>query len=446
MRNFYFFLLVFFCFNKSVFSQDKFFIQNSKGSDKISFKFINNLIIFPVEVNGVELSFLLDTGVSKPILFNFLNVSDSLKMKNTKTIYLRGLGEGKSIEALKSTNNVLKIGDAIKLNQELFAVYDANLNFSSKVGFPIHGIIGYDLLKDLIVEINYSKNYLRLTEPTFYRYKKCDKCETFNLEFYKNKPYLNAEATFNKKQVSVKLLIDSGGSDALWLFEDDSLGIEAGSVFFNDFLGHGLSGSVYGKRSKIEGFKLKSFNLKRVNVAYPDSSSIAFAKTVEGRNGSLAGNIMKRFNIVFDYRRALVTLKKNKNFKSSFSYNKSGLELEHDGLRFVKEVDKNQFNSSALTGDRETLNSTRVVLDTKYKMSLKPAYVIVELRNGSPAHEAGLKLGDLVLYINGKSTHQYSLQELMANFYEEKGKKIRITIDRGGAIFTYNFVLEDIFK
>ena len=27
------------------------------------------------------------------------------------------------------------------------------------------------------------------------------------------------------KQIPVKLLIDSGGSDALWLFEDDSLGI-----------------------------------------------------------------------------------------------------------------------------------------------------------------------------------------------------------------------------
>ena len=38
-----------------------------------NFKLINNLIIIPVEVNGVTLSFLLDTGVSKPIIFNFLN-------------------------------------------------------------------------------------------------------------------------------------------------------------------------------------------------------------------------------------------------------------------------------------------------------------------------------------------------------------------------------------
>lgn len=442
------FILVLIClfFNCSVFSQNKFFIKNSKGTDKIKFKFINNLIILPVEVNGVELSFLLDTGVSKPILFNFLNVSDSLKIKNAKSIYLRGLGEGNSIEALKSSNNILKIGDAIKLNQDLYAVYNANLNFSPKVGVTVHGIIGYDIFKDLIVEINYSKSFLRLTEPDFYKYDSCNKCEAFNLEFYNNKPYLNAKVTFGDKKISVKLLIDSGSSDALWLFENKELGIVSGNVSFDDFLGHGLSGSVYGKRSKIKGVSLKSFGFKNVNVAYPDSNSIFFAKRNKGRNGSLSGNILKRFNIVFDYRRALVTFKKNRNFKDKFSYNNSGLELEHSGVRFVRETDKVQYYSNTFGGNTESRNSTKIVLDTKYKMSLKPAYTIVELREGSPAEGAGLRLGDLVLYVNGKSVHQLSLQQLMAKFYEEDGKCVKVTVDRGGTILTYQFNLRDIFK
>ena len=86
----------------SSFSQDKFVIQNKKQSDKIRFKLINNLIVIPVNINGVTLSFLLDTGVSKPIIFNFLNVSDTLQIKNAETIYLKGLGGGESVEALKS--------------------------------------------------------------------------------------------------------------------------------------------------------------------------------------------------------------------------------------------------------------------------------------------------------------------------------------------------------
>ncbi|MEP5339886.1 MAG: aspartyl protease family protein [Algibacter sp.] len=439
-------LLMFLCFCETSFSQDKFVVQNKKGTDKISFKLINNLIIIPVEINGVELSFLLDTGASKSILFNFLNVSDSLNIKNTKIIYLRGLGEGNSIEALKSSGNIIKIGDAIKLNQDLFAVFDFNLNFSSKIGVPIHGIIGYDVLKDFVVEINYSKKYLTLTESKRFRYKKCRNCETLNLEFYNKKPYLNAKITIKEKEIPVKLLIDSGGSDALWLFEDDDLGIVSGDNYFDDFLGHGLSGSVYGKRSKIQGFSLKSFNFKNVNAAFPDASSIAFARQFKNRSGSISGNILKRFNVIVDYRRALITFKKNSKFKDPFRYNKSGLELEHGGLRFVKEMDNTSSNANVFEGSKETHNSIKVVVDTKYKMSLKPAYTVVELRDGSPAHRAGVEFGDVILFINGKPTHEYNLQELMAKFYEREGTRIKLTVDREGTVLKYQFNLESVFK
>lgn len=437
-------ILFFSLFNFS-FSQDIFFIQNKKKTDKIKFKLINNLIVIPVEINGVTLSFLLDTGVSKPIIFNFLNVSDTLKIKNTQKIFLRGLGEGESVEALKSENNVVKIGDAIKLKQDLYAIYDANLNFAPRLGFPVHGIIGYDLFKDLVVEINYSNSFIRLSEPYSYRYKDCNKCERLNLEFYKNKPYINGVVKIDKKDIPVKLLIDSGGSDALWLFEDDSLGIKSGDKYFNDFLGHGLSGSVYGKRSKIEAFSLKSFTLKKANVAFPDSTHISHAKKFTDRNGSLAGNILKRFNVIIDYKRAVITLNKNRHFKNRFSYNKSGIELAHSGFRFVKEKD-NSISNSGTGVNSKTYTGTKIEMNARYKLSLKPAYTIVELRDGSPAQKAGLKIGDVILSINRKPTYQFSLQKLIQMFYGDSGKTIKLVIDRNGEVLTYNFVLQNVLK
>ena len=132
MKKWFSFLFLFFCLSHLGFSQSKFVVQNKKQSDKIRFKLINNLIIIPVNINGVALSFLLDTGVSKPIIFNFLNVSDTLQIKDTETIFLRGLGGGESVEALKSTNNVFRVGDAVKFNQDLYAVFNNNLNFNKK--------------------------------------------------------------------------------------------------------------------------------------------------------------------------------------------------------------------------------------------------------------------------------------------------------------------------
>lgn len=431
---------LFLCFSNAVYSQSQFIIHNQKGKEKIKFKLINNLIVFPVEVNGVELSFILDTGVSKPIIFNILNISDSLKVKNTETIFLRGLGGGASIEALKSKNNVLKIGDAIKIDQDLYAIYSKLLDFTPKLGVPVHGIIGFDVLKDFIVEINYSKRFLKFHNPYKFTYKDCSNCEVFNLEFYNNKPYMYAMVHNNSKNIPVKLLIDTGGSDALWLFEDAEKYLTSGNHYFDDFLGHGLNGSVYGKRSKIDGFSLKNFKLKDVNVAYPDAESISFNNMMEGRNGSVSGNILKRFNIIMDYSRAKITLKRNGNFRKPFSYNKSGIVLEYGGYRLVKTENKNLDVKRGSFGDQAAPN---YVATNNYEISLKPAFSVVELRKDSPAERAGLLKGDIVLYINGKSTYNYSLQQITQFFHGENGKTIKLVVDRNGYKRTINFRLEN---
>ncbi|MGE5943720.1 MAG: signaling protein, partial [Flavobacteriales bacterium] len=94
MKKLPFIILAFFSFTIGSHSQETFSVQNKSKSDKIRFRLINNIIVLPVEINGVTLSFLLDTGVSKPIIFNFLNISDTLRIKDTETIFLKGLGGG----------------------------------------------------------------------------------------------------------------------------------------------------------------------------------------------------------------------------------------------------------------------------------------------------------------------------------------------------------------
>ena len=364
------------------------------------------------------------------------------KINQAEVIYIRGLGEGEPIEALKSRNNIFKIGEAININQDLFAVFDPAFNFAPRLGVPIHGIIGYDFLKDFVVEVNYSKQFIRLNNPETYKPKKCKNCEVLDLEFLNNKPYVEAVVEIDENKVPVTLLLDSGGSDSLWLFEDDSKGLTIPEKNFEDYLGRGLSGRVFGKRGKVSKLIMNSFELKRVNVAFPDSSSISFARKFKDRSGSLSGDVLKRFNTIYDYNNSTITLKRNRFFSQPFYYNKSGIELEHDGVRVVKELNKikdNVFNSS-----NQSVATHGIILSGSYKYVLAPSFKIVELRKDSPAERCGLQIGDVILKINNKGAHTLSLQEVVQMFYDEDGKRIKLLIDRHGNQMRFEFQLEKL--
>uniref|UniRef100_UPI00404B061D aspartyl protease family protein n=2 Tax=Gelidibacter sp. TaxID=2018083 RepID=UPI00404B061D len=444
MLNKYTFIFLLLSITFFSFSQGRFDLPRSEFT-KIKFELINNLIVFPVEVNGAKLSFLLDSGVSKPILFNIINMSDSIQINHVESIYLRGLGDGGFIEALRSKHNIFKLGDAINVNQEIYVIFDESINFTPRLGVVVHGIIGYDIFRDFIVEINYASKYIKLHNPKTYKYRRCKKCQTFDLELNQNKPYINAKVEMHSKQIPVKLLIDSGGSDALWLFEEDSLGIYPDTnKYFHDFLGKGLSGSVHGKRTKIHSFSISDFNLKDVNVAFPDSSAISLARKFKERNGSVAGEILKRFNMIIDYNDSKITLKKNKNFKLPFQYNMSGVVIEQDGMRVVMEKKEGISVGKDSYGNTNEGSKTISIVES-YKFVLKPTYRIVELRNNSPAKITGLLLGDVILKINGKETHHLKMNDINEMLRANEGDILKIKVDRNGKELEFALKIESLF-
>jgi len=426
------------------FAQGGFVLLENKKKDKIPFELVNNLVVVSVEVNGTPLSFLLDTGVNSTILFSLAN-KDSLQINDAERVRLRGLGEGGSVEAIKSQNNTLKIGNTLDVDHTLYFIFESNLNLSPRMGIAVHGILGYDFFKNFVVKINYISKKITVYKPEEYKQRKCRKCEDFDIIFHKNKPYIKASITSDSIRDEATFLVDTGSSDAFWLHNEENKIDEINKNYFKDFLGFGLSGNIYGKRSKLPEISLGKFKFKNVKVAYPEKSAIENIKLFEERDGSIGGDIMKRFSVVFNYPEKKMVLKKNANFNDPFFYNMSGLTIEHDGISPIKEISKQNFIQAEAKESEGFSNTVSIPIRDIVTFFLAPKFVVSEIREDSPAYKAGIVKDDEVISVNGTPAYNYKLYELMDLFYSKAGKRISMEINRNGENMKFKFILKEVF-
>ncbi len=411
-------------------------IVGGEDKQKVSFKLVNNLMVIPVSVNGQELSFILDSGASNTIIFGLTGI-DSLALKNIEKVKLFGLGSGTPIEGILSENNKLEIGNIIGFGQRIYAISNDKFDLSTQMGETIHGIIGHNLFKDFVVSINYKRKQLVFYTPEKYKPPVSKRYKKFDLPLHHRKPYLNAKITLSdKSEHQVKLLIDSGNSDALWIFENADSGLEPQDVFFIDYLGEGLSGSVIGRRSKIHSFSIGDFVFKKPTTAFLDSVATQNASSHQYRQGSIGSLILQRFKVIIDYPNNRLYLKKTRSFKNEFRYNRAGIELAYAGKTIVE---TENIKSVKEDGDSNVINFQIV---SKY--SFEPVYSIRKVRYKSVAAKAGLKSGDILSKIKGKPAYRYTYKEIIGFFYDDFGTTIDMVVYRGGEEIEVSFKLEKL--
>ena len=385
------------------------FDNPKKKSIIINFKTASNLIIIPVTINDSDtLNFILDTGVRFPIITE-LPFVNKLNLNYLQPVEIKGLGEGETMMAYRSLNNQISIEGLVAYNQEIQMIISENFQISHILGLPVHGLIGFNLFKDYVIKIDYQTNRIILTKPENYKYKTNEKDIVMPLHFEQNKPYVRTSIMTDKNQeVPVKLLVDTGASDALWLSVNSDERISLPENHIDAFLGRGLNGDLYGKKGRIGGIWVGPLILYEPIVAYPEGELIDQLITSNDRNGTLGAEILRRFYVTFDYPGKRLILKPTGDVKDNFNYNMSGLEVANP-------------------------------------MPGLPIYTITNIRKNSPAYFAGLAENDQILMINNSSHKSLTLNDINLMFQSKEDKKINMTVLRNGNELKTSFFLKKVF-
>lgn len=433
---------LFFCIFWSfwISAQDGFVLENADKT-VIKFKLINNLIFIPMTVNGVELNFMLDSGIAETLLFSLEN--KEVDFKNIEKITFKGLGETVSVEALKSIKNNIKIGNHFTdQSHTVYIVLDEDFNISQDIGIPVNGIIGYYFFKNHPIEINYIKKTITVYKDSSKFPKRIKRYAEFPMTVELNKPYMLADVEMKHDKQSSKLLLDLGNTDSVWLFPILIKDFVYNRPNIDDFLGRGFSGDIFGKRSRINSLSIGNFKLNKPIASMPDEFSIQHLKLVKDRKGSIGSEIFRRFAIIFDYPSSKVYFKPNQHLNDPFLIDGSGLELKQNGLIWEKEQVKAQTSRINL-GNNETNVYSNNADSFQYKFSLKPVFIVSGTRKDSQAQKAGILKNDELVTIDNKPAKEMTLSKIHAILKTNISRKIKLEIKRNGLPMKVDFTLED---
>ena len=381
----------------------------SRGAKKVEIPFERqgNFIIVKVVFDGLfPLRFILDTGAEHTILTK-KEIPNLLGIPFERTITLMGTDMKTQVIAhiIRKVKlqliNVLFVKDIIVLDEDYF-------QFDKFAGLDVHGVLGAEAFRGYVVKFDYSKQIITLFDPSVFKPIDHRNFEELPIEIIRSKPYITTSAQIlTDSVVQLKLLIDTGAGLSLLLHTFSTPGLALPQKVIKGNIGSGLGGEIEGYVGRIRSLSIGSNQLINPISNFQELNELSDSVHLNGRNGLIGGEIMSRFNFIIDFNHEKLYVQTNRNFKTKFSYDKSGLILIAGG---------------------ENLS----------------IFTVHEVLPNSPAAEAGFQKGDELIRINFTPSRFFGLGDINRKLQGKTGRVYRISFSRNGQEMKTKMKLRDL--
>ncbi|MBC7884907.1 MAG: aspartyl protease family protein [Saprospiraceae bacterium] len=357
----------------------------------------------------IPLKFILDTGAENTILLK-KEYAEMMQITYHKKINILGSDMSQTVQAYICNGTFLQLVNTQTIRQNIIVLEKDHLFLEEYIGTKIDGILGAEFFRGLVMKIDYNSSQVTLSDPAKYNYSKLDRYHSYDIDIVDSKPYLNCITEVKPGHpTKTKLLIDTGaGLTALFHNNTDSL-LSLPVQIVKGSLGKGLGGDIEGYAGKIHSLKFGTLEFNNLISSFQalDDAMLSPEKII--RNGLVGNLLLERFVVIIDLLRSKLYLKPNKNYNKDFEFDKSGMTI------FAFGEDLNQYYVK---------------------------YVI----DNSPAMEADIRPGDIILKVGFWSRRWLSLMQINRKLIGKNGKKVRLKIKRNNEVFTKTIILRDIFE
>ena len=311
----------------------------------IPFEFQNNQIYLRVGINQAKPAwFVLDSGASSCVVDK--EVARKLKLRTSGSA--QGTGAGKGTYEVKFAEGVVYRLPGLELPVARSYVIDLS-GQTTLLGRPIAGILGSEFFEKHTVGIDFETSILTLDDPH-------PAGEAIPFKLVKRTPYLPIQLKTGQDPVEVEVLVDSGSGDAV---DAEPMGAAAKRVEIVG--GVGLGQEFRTTVGRAEWVRLGSFQLD-APLGSPGGKPL------------IGNEILRRFDVTFDYAGLRLFLKPNVFFGQPFAMDASGLDL-----RWTSDLRR---------------------------------FAVHDVARDTPASEAGLKAGDEIATIEGQPAAAFRIDQV----------------------------------
>ena len=380
-----------------------FFIAGDQKKVKMPFLASNSLILLPVSINGSPpLYFLLDTGVKANLLFS-KSMGDSLGLTYSRRVGMVGADGFTTVWARVSPTNTLDLGGVEGRLQSLLVLEEDFLELEAVLGLPVYGILGYEFFKYNAVKIDYDQAIVTFYQPQglawkppFYR--------RLPLQVEEGKAYINVKVQQMKgATLKAKVLVDTGANHGLLLNQETSAEIKLPEQRIETQLGQSLGGVLYGQLGRVERLSMRGLFFQQVITSYPEPSTFSALIQASGRQGSLGAEVLGKTKLILDYPRNGFYVRPGATFYNPFEFDMSGLVV-------------------------------------KKRRTKEKRWYIGDVREGSPAHLAGVLPFDEILRIDSVPVLIWEMEQLVKLLRSEPGRVVVLDLRRYSSLDATQYI------